>query len=97
MHSTGLSTLRRGSPSIHTKYYIFTLDLADLLVHSGTLSDPKVAVYVFSMRDYQNTPAYSWPVGKRVKLKLRPWNPHFFARYGRINRSETDDFELKYP
>ena len=78
-------------------HYIFTLDLADLAVHSGTLTEAKIAVYLFSMRDYQNTMAYSWPVGKRVKLKLQPWKPHFFARYGRINRSETDDIKLKYP
>ena len=78
-------------------HYIFTLDLADLEVHSGTLNESKLAVYLFSMRDYQNTPAYSWPIGKRVKLTLRPWRPHFFARYGRINRSETDDIKLKHP
>lgn len=78
-------------------HYIFTLDLADLEVHSGTLTDPKVAVFLFSMRDYQNTPAYSWPLGKRVKLKLQPWSPHFFAQYGRINRTESDDIKFKHP
>jgi len=78
-------------------HYIFTLDLTDLQVHSGTLSEPKIAVYLFSMRNYQNTPAFSWPVGKRVKLKLQPWRPYYFARYGRVNRSETDDAELKRP
>ena len=78
-------------------HHIFTLDLTDLQVHSGTLTEPKIAVYLFSMRNQQNTPAFSWPVGKRVKLKLQPWRPDFFARYGRINRSETDDIELKRP
>ena len=78
-------------------HHIFTLDLTDLQVHSGTLTEPKIAVYLFSMRNYQNTPVFSWPVGKRVKLKLQPWSPGFFARYGRINRSETDDIELKCP
>jgi hypothetical protein len=78
-------------------HHIFTLDLTDLQVHSGTLTEPKIAVYLFSMRNHQNTPAFSWPVGKRVKLKLQPWRPGFFARYGRINRSESDDIELKFP
>lgn len=77
--------------------HIFTLDLTDLQVHHGTLAEPKIAVYLFSMREHQNTPAFSWPVGKRVKLKLQPWRPDFFARYGRINRSETNDSELKHP
>jgi len=77
--------------------HIFTLDLTDLQVHSGTLTEPKIAVYLFSMRNHQNTPAFSWPVGKRVKLKLHSWRPGFFARYGRINRSETDNIELKCP
>lgn len=78
-------------------HHIFTLDLNDLQIHNGTLGEPKIAVYLFSMRNHRNTPAYSWPVGKRVKLKLQPWRPEFFARHGRINRSETDDSELKHP
>jgi len=32
-----------------------------------------------------------------VKLKLQPWKPDFFRRYGRINRTETDDIELQRP
>ena len=78
-------------------HHIFTLDLTDLQVHSGTLTEQKIAVYLFSMRNQQNTPAFSWPVGKQVKLKLQPWNPVFFTRYGRVNRSETNDTELKHP
>lgn len=78
-------------------HHVFTLDLTDLQIHSGALTDPKIAVHLFSMRDHQNTPAFSWPVGKRVKLRLQPWKPHFFAQYGRINRSETDDIELAHP
>jgi hypothetical protein len=78
-------------------HHIFTLDLTGLQVHSGTLTEPKIAVYLFSMRNQQNTPSFSWPVGKQVKLKLQPWRPDFFARYGRINRSETSDIELKRP
>ncbi len=77
--------------------HIFTLDLTDLEVHSGTLTEPKIAVYLFSMRNQQNTPAFSWPIGKRVKLELQPWKPGFFRRYGRINRTETDDIELQRP
>ena len=77
--------------------HIFTCDLTDLEVHGGTLTDPKITVYLFSMRHHQNTPVFSWPVGKRVKLKLHPWRPQFFARYGRINRTETEDIELKRP
>ena len=75
-------------------HHVFTLDLTDLQVHQGTLTESKIAVYLFSMRNHQNTPAFSWPVGKRVKLKLQPWRPDFFARYGRINRTETKDTEL---
>jgi alginate O-acetyltransferase complex protein AlgJ len=78
-------------------HHVFTLDLTDLQVHGGTLTEPKIAVYLFSMRNYQNTLAFSWPVGKRVKLKLQPWRPAFFARYGRINRTESDDRTLKRP
>jgi len=78
-------------------HHIFTLDLTDLQVHSGTLTEPKIAVYLFSMRNHQNTPAFSWPVGKRVKLTLQPWRTDFFRRYGRINRTETDDIELERP
>jgi alginate O-acetyltransferase complex protein AlgJ len=78
-------------------HHVFTLDLTDLQVHSGTLSEPKIAVYLFSMRNHQNTPAFSWPVGKRVTLKLQPWRPDFFRQYGRINRSETEDTGLKHP
>lgn len=78
-------------------HHIFTLDLTDLQVHSGTLSETKIAVYLFSMRDYQNTPAFSWPAGTRVKLRLQPWRPRFFARYGRINRTETGDIKLERP
>ena len=78
-------------------HHIFTLDLTDLQVHSGTLAEPKIAVYLFSMRNHQNTPAFTWPVGKRVKLKLQPWRADFFRRYGRINRTETDDTELERP
>lgn len=78
-------------------HHIFTVDLADLQVHNGTLSDQAVAVYLFSMRDHQNTPAFSWPVGKQVTLKLQPWKPHWFAKYGRINRTETDNRELEDP
>ena len=77
--------------------HIFTLDLTDLEVHSGTLTEPKIAVYLFSMRNQQNTPAFAWPIGKRVKLKIQPWKPGFFRRYGRINRTETDDIELQRP
>lgn len=77
--------------------HIFTLDLTDLQVHSGTFTEPKLAVYLFSMRNQQNTPAFSWPIGKRVKLSLQPWKPDFFRRYGRINRTETDDIELQRP
>ncbi len=78
-------------------HHIFTLDLTDLHVHSGTLTEPKIAAYLFSMRNHQNTPAFSWPVGRRVTLKLHPWSPDFFRQYGRINRSETEDAELKHP
>jgi len=78
-------------------HHIFTLDLTDLQAHSGTLTEPKIAVYLFSMRNQQNTPAFAWPVGKRVKLKLQPWRPDFFRQYGRINRTETDDIELERP
>ena len=78
-------------------HHIFTLDLADLQVHSGTLNESKIAVYVFSMRNHQNTPAFTWPIGKQVKLKLQPWKPDFFRRYGRINRTETDNTELQRP
>ena len=78
-------------------HHIFTLDLTDLQVHRGTLTESKIAVYLFSMRNYQNTPVYSWPVGQRVKLKLQPWRPEFSARYGRINRTETKDTELTRP
>ncbi len=77
--------------------HIFTVDLTDLEVHSGTLTEPKIAVYLFSMRNQQNTPAFAWPIGKRVKLKIQPWKPGFFRRYGRINRTETDDIELQRP
>jgi len=78
-------------------HHVFTLDLTDLQVHRGMLAETKIAVYLFSMKDHENTPAFSWPVGQRVKLKLQPWRPGFFSRYGRINRSETDDIELKHP
>ena len=78
-------------------HHIFTLDLVDLQVHGGHLNQAKVAVYLFSMRDRQNTPAFSWPVGKRVKLRLRPWKPDFFRKYGRINRTETNDSTLENP
>jgi len=78
-------------------HHVFTLDLIDLQVHQGTLTQSKIAVYLFSMRNHQNTVAFSWPVGKRVKLRLRPWRPDFFARYGRINRTETNDTELTHP
>ncbi len=78
-------------------HHVFTIDLTDLQVHSGTFTEPKIAVYLFSMKDQQNTPAFSWPVGRRVKLKLHPWRPDFFRQYGRINRTETEDAELKRP
>lgn len=78
-------------------HHVFTLDLVDLHVHQGTLTESKIAVYLFSMRNFENTPAFSWPVGKRVKLKLQPWRPGFSARYGRINRTETENSELKRP
>jgi alginate O-acetyltransferase complex protein AlgJ len=77
--------------------HIFTVDLVDLQVEQGTLNDPRIAVYLFSMRNHANTPAFSWPMGKRVQLRLRPWKPGFFAHYGRINRTETDDSELEHP
>lgn len=97
---SGTITAKSAAPragQIPYAHYIFTLDVTDLQIHSGTLTEPKVAVYLFSMKDYQNTPAFSWPVGKRVKLKLQPWRPYYFARYGRVNRSETEDTELKRP
>jgi alginate O-acetyltransferase complex protein AlgJ len=78
-------------------HHIFTLDLTDLQVHSGTLTEPTIAVYVFSLRNHQNTAAFSWPVGKRVKLKLQLWKPDYFRKYGRINRSETNHSELAQP
>ncbi len=78
-------------------HHVFTLDLTDLQVDAGELAEPRIAVYLFSMRNHENTPAFSWPVGKRVKLKLQPWKPYFFGRYGRINRTETNDTELKHP
>jgi alginate O-acetyltransferase complex protein AlgJ len=78
-------------------HHIFTLDLTDLQVHSGTLTEPNIAVYLFSLRNYQNTAAFSWPVGQRVKLKLQPWRPDFFRKFGRINRSETNHLELEQP
>jgi len=74
--------------------HIFTVDLGDIDVHRGELKESKIAVYLFSMRKYKNTPAFYWPIGKRVKLKLYPWKPDLFARYGRINRSESSDIEL---
>ncbi len=78
-------------------HHIFTVDLTDLQVRSGTLPDETIAVYLFSMRDHKNTPAFFWPVGTPVTLKLRPWRPDFYARYGRINRSETENTELSDP
>jgi len=75
-------------------HHIFTLELTNLEDHDGTLAESKLAVYMFSMRNYQNTSAFSWPVGKRVTLRLRPWHPTFFGRYGRINRTEIMDTEL---
>jgi hypothetical protein len=78
-------------------HHIFTIDLTDLQVHSGMLPDKKIGVYLLSMRDHQNTPAFSWPIGQQVKLKLQPWSPTFFRQYGRINRSETKDIQLKRP
>lgn len=78
-------------------HHIFTLDLVDLQVQGGQLHQARIAVYLFSMRDRQNTPAFSWPVGKRVKLRLRPWKPDFFRKYGRINRTETNDSTLERP
>lgn len=72
-------------------HHIFTLDLVDLEVHSGQLHEPRIAVHLFSMRDRKNTAAFSWPVGKRVTLWLRPWKPEYFRKYGRINRTETND------
>ncbi|MCU0871903.1 MAG: hypothetical protein MUE50_06115 [Pirellulaceae bacterium] len=77
--------------------HIFTVDLTDLEVHSGTLTEAKIAVYLFSMRNQQNTPPFAWPIGRQVKLKIHPWKPGFFRRYGRINRTETDDIELQRP
>ena len=77
--------------------HVFTLDLTDLQVHEGTLTESKIAVYLFSLRNHQNTRPFSWPIGKRVKLRLQPWRPEFFARYGRINRSETKDMDLTHP
>jgi alginate O-acetyltransferase complex protein AlgJ len=78
-------------------HHIFTLDLIDLQVHSGTLTEPKIAVYLFSLRNHQNTAAFSWPVGKRVKLELQPWRPDFFRKFGRINRTDSDNLELEQP
>ena len=78
-------------------HHIFTLDLTDVQVHGTALMEPKIAVYLFSMRNRQNTPAFSWPVGKQVKLKIQPWKPDFFRKYGRINRTETHDTELERP
>jgi alginate O-acetyltransferase complex protein AlgJ len=77
--------------------HIFTLDLTDLQVHHGTINEPKIAVYLFSMRNYRNTPAFSWPIGKRVKLRLQPWHAGFYSLYGRINRTETNDTKLEQP
>ncbi len=78
-------------------HHIFTLDLTDLQVHGGTITEPKIAVFLFSMRNHRNSPAFSWPVGKRVKLEIQPWRPNFFRQYGRINRTETNDIELERP
>jgi alginate O-acetyltransferase complex protein AlgJ len=78
-------------------HHIFTLDLTDLQVHRGTLTVPTIAVYLFSMRNQQNTPVFAWPVGTQVKLQLQPWKPDFFRKYGRINRSESDNLELARP
>jgi alginate O-acetyltransferase complex protein AlgJ len=78
-------------------HHIFTLDLTNLQVHRGTLAEEKIAVYLFSMRDRQNAPAFHWPVGTRVTLNLQPWRPDYFRKYGRINRTETDDITLKHP
>jgi alginate O-acetyltransferase complex protein AlgJ len=97
---TGTIAAKSAAPragQIPYAHHIFTLDLTDLQVHDGTLNEPKIAVYLFSMRNYRNTPAYSWPIGKRVKLKLQPWHAGFYARYGRINRTETKDTELEHP
>jgi hypothetical protein len=97
---SGIVAAKSAAPragQIPYSHHIFTLDLNDLEVHNGTLTEPRIAVYLFSMRNHQNTPAFSWPISKRVKLKLQPWRPAFFARYGRINRSETNDIELKFP
>jgi len=76
--------------------HIFTLDLTDLKVHHGTINESKTAVYLFSMRNFKNTPSFSWRVGQRVKLRLQPWRPHFFGRYGRINRSESADPDIQH-
>jgi alginate O-acetyltransferase complex protein AlgJ len=97
---SGKITAKSAAPragQIPYAHHVFTLDLTDLQVHEGTLTESKIAVYLFSLRNHQNTPAFSWPVGKRVKLKLRPWRPEFFARYGRINRTETKDMGLICP
>jgi alginate O-acetyltransferase complex protein AlgJ len=97
---TGTIAARSPAPragQIPYAHHIFTLDVIDLEVHSGTLTEPKIAVYLFSMRNHENTPAFSWPVGQRVRLRLQPWSPDFFARYGRINRSETEDVKLIRP
>ena len=94
---SGTITARSAAPragQIPYADHIFALELSDLEVDKGTLAEPKIAVYLFSMRNHRNTPAFFWPMGKRLKLKLQPWKPEFFARYGRINRTDADDIEL---
>jgi alginate O-acetyltransferase complex protein AlgJ len=97
---TGTITAKSAAPragQMPYAHHIFTLDLADLQVHRGMLTAPTIAVYLFSMRNQRNTPAFAWPVGTQVKLQLQPWKPDFFRKYGRINRSESDNLELARP
>jgi alginate O-acetyltransferase complex protein AlgJ len=74
--------------------HIFTIDLVVEEVLSGQLAEKRVPVYLFSMRQQKNTPAFSWAIGQRVKLRLQPWEPEWKKKYGQLNRTRTEDFDL---
>jgi alginate O-acetyltransferase complex protein AlgJ len=94
---SGVVAAKSAAPRAGTVTYadhIFTIDLENIQVLSGKLADHRIPVYLFSMRGQKNTPAYSCTVGQRVKLKLQPWAPEFEKKYGRLNRSLTEDLDL---
>ncbi|MEI6520338.1 MAG: hypothetical protein WCO98_09930 [bacterium] len=72
---------------------VIAIDLGNVKVQSGTLSDSEILVFVWGMKDNKLTPASSYSVGQTVTFKLTAWDK-VEGKFGGYNRVELNGDDI---